>query len=279
MNATEDRPRIISWMPPSRLPVAFLAAVLAGCGLICGSGDGGAPPRALSETIPVDGPFVYEVRYLGITCGHMTLENRLEEFRGRPAYHIVMRARNAKFFNKIYRVDARIDSWVDRETLSSLAYESAIEEKGELKVHRFEVDEDGDVIRGFEGDDETEIPHPGGPVLDPLAFVMRLRTGLDSPGDTIDLQLITSRGVLSTRSSAIALKKKSTVDGRSHLLKVRPEPTDNELFSRKGEFILWLDPGPARTLHRLDFKLSFGRLIADMKSRDGTGFFPEAESE
>jgi hypothetical protein len=266
-------------MSSPRLPIALLVAVLAGCGLMCGSGDGGQLPRPLAETIPVDGPFVYEVRYLGITCGHMTLQNRLEEYDGRPAYHIVMRARNAKFFNKIYRVDARIDSWVDRETLGTLAYESAITEKGRLKILRFEVDEKAGVIRGVDGDSEIEIEHPGGAVLDPLAFVMRLRSALDVPDDAVDLQLITTRGVLSTRSSALEMKKKNTVGGRKALLKVRPEPVDNELFSRKGEFVLWVDPGPARTLHRLDFKLNFGRLIADMESRDGAGFFPEDPSE
>jgi hypothetical protein len=36
------------------------------------------------------------------------------------------------------------------------------------------------------------------------------------------------------------------------------------MFSKKGEFVYWIDPGPARTLYRLDFKLGFGRLLAKL---------------
>lgn len=257
----------------ARISPILLAASLACCGLTCGSGDGRPSPPELEHTIPVDGPFLYEVRYLGITCGHMTLETRLEDFKGRPAYHIVMRAKNAKFFNRIYRVDARIDSWVDRETLGTLAYLSEIKEKDEIDILRFEVDEEAGVIRGLEDGKATEIPHPGGPVLDPLAFVVRLRSALSEPGDSVDLKLITTRGVLETTSRAVELKPRNTVDGRRPLMMIRPSPANDELFSRKGEFVLWIDPGPAKTLHRLDFKLSFGRLIADMESRDAKGFF------
>ena len=82
------------------------------------SSDG---PDAL-PIFPTDGPYHYSVEYLGITCGHMTLESRLEEYEGRPAYHVVMTASNSKFFNKIYRVDGQIDSWIDAETMSTLVY-------------------------------------------------------------------------------------------------------------------------------------------------------------
>ena len=77
-----------------------------------------AEPQSANESpqlaaFPTEGPYHYKVEYLGITCGHMTLESRLEEYQGRPAYHVVMTACNAKFFNKIYRVDGQIDSWID----------------------------------------------------------------------------------------------------------------------------------------------------------------------
>ena len=72
------------------------------------------------ETIPTDGPWLYRVEFLGITCGHMVLESRHESRDDQELVHIVMRAWNSKFFNRIYRVDARIDSWVDPPAGTSL---------------------------------------------------------------------------------------------------------------------------------------------------------------
>ena len=77
----------------------------------------------------------------------MTLESRLEEYRGRRAYHIVMTASNTRFFNKIYRVDGQIDSWIDAETMSTLAYESDITERGRRKIRRYHIDYDKGEVR------------------------------------------------------------------------------------------------------------------------------------
>jgi hypothetical protein len=211
---------------------------------------------------PTDGPYHYKVEYLGILCGHMTLESRLEEYRGRPAYHIVMTASNSRFFNKIYRVDGQIDSWVDAETMSTLAYESDITEKGRRKIRSYHIDyEKGEVIADKYGKVKT-VPFEGEPALDPLAYVYRGRVLAGKPGSTFDLNLLTDRGVFTTGSRVGELKRFNTVDGKRELLRVQPVTVDGEMFERKGEFIYWIAPDAKRTLYRLDFKLPFGRLLA-----------------
>jgi hypothetical protein len=212
----------------------------------------------------LDGPFAYSVEYLGVTCGHMTLESRLEEYRGRPAYHVVMTARNSRFFNKIYRVDGRIDSWVDPETMTTIAYESDITEKGKRKIRRYDVDREKGVITADRYGKVTTIPYDGGPALDPLAFVYRGRRLADGQGTRFSLNLMTDKGVIDTESLVGERKKFRTYDGKRELQRVQPMTEDGEMFSKKGEFIYWIDPGPTRTLYRLDFKLGFGRLLAKL---------------
>jgi len=213
----------------------------------------------------LDGPFAYSVEYLGITCGHMTLQSRLEDFRGRPAYHVVMTARNSKFFNKIYRADGRIESWVDPETMTTIAYESDITEKGERKIRRYDVDGEKGVITANKYGEVSTIPYDGGPALDPLAFVYRGRRLADGEGTRFSLNLMTDKGVIETESQVGERKKFRTYDGKRELQRVQPLTEDGEMFSKKGEFIYWIDPGPARTLYRLDFKLGFGRLLAKLQ--------------
>ncbi len=119
-------------------------------------GPGGEPAGV--SGIPVESRLAYKVVYLGITCGHMTLESRLEEYQGKPAYHIIMTARNTSFFNKIYRVDGRIDSWVDVETMSTLAYLSDITEKGKRKIKRYIIDREAGVVRAEKHGKKKIIP-------------------------------------------------------------------------------------------------------------------------
>lgn len=229
--------------------------------------------RAAPQTLPVamtpsefslDGPFAYSVEYLGVTCGHMTLESRLEDYQGRPSYHVIMTARNSNFFNKIYRVDGRIDSWVDRETMTTIAYASDITEKGERKIRRYDVDRQKRVIVADKHGKVSEIPYDGGAALDPLAFVYRGRA-LANPGvKQFSINLLTDRGVIATDSLVGERKRFGTYDGKRELQRIQPITSDGEMFSKKGEFIYWIDPGLTRTLYRLDFKLGFGRLLAKL---------------
>lgn len=243
---------------------AALAAIVAGAYVFRAESTAPADKGEASR-FSLDGPYAYSVEYLGVTCGHMTLESRLEDYRGRPAYHVVMTASNSRFFNKIYRVDGRIDSWVDPETMTTIAYESDITEKGERKIRRYDVDREKGVITADKYGEISTIPYDGGPALDPLAFVYRGRKLAGAEGTRFSLNLMTDKGVIATESHVGERKKFRTYDGKRDLQRVQPLTDDGEMFSKKGEFIYWIDPGPTRTLYRLDFKLGFGRLLAKLK--------------
>ena len=241
------------------------AVVAAGAVALGGSADEGkgSEPGGVSA-IPVDSRLAYMVEYLGITCGHMTLESRLEDFRGKPAYHMIMTARNSRFFNKIYRVDGRIDSWVDVETMSTLAYISDITEKGKRKIKRYFIDREAGVVRAEKHGEKKTVPYDGGPALDPLAFVFRGRALAGETGTTFTQPILTDHGPVETISKVGELKKLNTVDGERELLPVQPMPADKVLFSLKDEVVYWIDPGPGRKLYQLDFKLGWGRLLCKL---------------
>ena len=227
--------------------------------------DGRAGERDLTrEGMPVDGPYAYQVEYLGLTCGHLTLESRRETVHGQPAYHLVATARNSKFFNKIYKVDARIDSWVDARTMTTLAYESVIVEKGKRKVRRYDVDAAKGVVRAVKNGKASTAPFDGHAGLDPLAFLFRARLLAQKPGSSFTLRMLTDQGPLETVSEVGALERFKTFQGRRELLPVQPMPADQEMFSRKGEVVIWVDPGPERTLFRLVFRLPVAHLVAKL---------------
>jgi len=243
---------------------AVVLALVAATALVCCTDAPAAQAGSEIQAFPTDGPFAYRVEYLGVTCGQMTLESRLEEFEGRPAYHVIMTARNSKFFNKIYRLDGRIDSWVDAETMSTIAYESDITERGDRDIKRYRIDRDRGVATSEKNGKVTEVAFEGGPALDPMAFVYRSRVLASGPGTTYSVRVLTDRGVVEAVSLVGEKKRFSTYDGERELLRLQPITANGEMFSRRGEFVLWIDPGPARTLHRLDFKLGFGRLKAEL---------------
>ncbi len=224
---------------------------------------GVVPSNTAPAAFPLHEGVHYKVKCLGITCGHLNLSSTLEEFNGRPAYHIVMKAKNSNFFNRIYKVDARIDSWVDAQTLSTLVYESVITEKGKTSSEHFELDREAGLIRSVEKGIEKEVEFTSAePVLDPLAFVFRLQHLAEPGGGKISLTIMTDKGPVQTISTVRGPETRRTSRGRLQLLEIEPHPADGKMFSKKGRFSMWIDPeGPVK-LYILDFKLSFGHLIA-----------------
>jgi hypothetical protein len=172
-------------------------------------------------------------------------------------------------------VDARIDSWVDAATMSSLEYLSVVHEKDETKLERYLIDPGEGTIRAEKKGKVRTISYDGEPALDPLAFTYAVRAKASEPGQSFELRMHTDEGPLETVSQVTRLKRKRTMDGRRELLRVQPNPADGEMFSRKGEFVMWVDPAPGRTLYRLDFKLGFGRLIAALDGADDSIFDDE----
>lgn len=263
---------MVSW-PPGYTPemsVIRVVAFLLTVPLSLATGEETAarpaetvPPNAETPAFPIHDSVHYIVKYLGVTCGHLNLAGAIEDLNGRPAYHIVMTAKNSKFFNRIYKVDARIDSWVDAQTLSTLVYESVTTEKGQTSRERHEVDWDAGMVRSVEDGVEKTLEFSSTePVLDPLAFVFRLQALAKKGGDDITLTLLTDKGPVRTVATVQGPKSRHTARGRRLLLKIEPHPADGKMFSKKGRFSLWVDPEESSTLYILDFRLSFGHLIA-----------------
>ncbi|RLE23207.1 MAG: hypothetical protein DRJ65_12330 [Acidobacteria bacterium] len=248
--------------------VLLLLYLSPSLGMAAGEGLNNQPAETTTFNLenpafPIHDPVHYTIKGLGLTCGHLYLSSSIEDLDGRPAYHIVMTAENSKFFNRIYKVDARIDSWVDAKTLSTLVYESVTTEKGETSTERHEIDLREGIVRSVENGVETTLEFSSTePVLDPLAFVFRLQSLAKNGGDEITLTLLTTKGPVQTVTTVRGPKSKRTTRGRRLLLEIEPRPADGKMFSKKGLFSIWVDPQGPSTLYILDFKLSFGHLVA-----------------
>jgi len=231
------------------------------------SGDQGSEKES---PMPLHGLHHYKIKYLGVVCGFMTLENRMESRDGKKVYHISMRAWNSPFFNKVYKIRTEIDSWVDPETLCTISYHFHSLENG--KEHSESIVVEKEEVLWKTRKKEHNFKREGSePVLDPLAFLYRLMGFANRPGSRPELVLLTTKGPMKTVAQVSGILKKKTSFGKRNLVQIRPRPVDGELFSRKGELVMWVEPGAEPDIepvfHLLDFDLPFGHLKAILTSR------------
>lgn len=252
-----------------RLPSLTAAVLLVAAGL---PGPGAAadrpPPFAVGEKL------AYEVHYLGLHCGDMTLET----FRGDDGdYRIAMTARTTPFFDSIYRVRMRLESWFDPESGSSVRYRETSFEKDEVSIKEYLLDLEHGTVRELEDGEETDrFDIHVRPVHDPLAFLFRARELLGIDGMPVMLNLIGSGKAAPVRIEIVDRKETSTPSGRRPTDVAMPRTTDQLLFSRKGEMEMWLSVDEDRVPYRIQFDLAFGSLKAKLES---VGTRPAGETD
>ncbi|MEE4271053.1 MAG: DUF3108 domain-containing protein [Thermoanaerobaculales bacterium] len=243
------------------LALLFLAAMPV-------SGDKGA-----GVTLPVGEQLSYSVSWAGIRCGAMRITSfRETDPSGAPIERIVVLLRSSKFFDGIYRVRSRLDSTYDPVLASSVRYRERSQEKKKRKDELWVVDhESSEVVRhGKDGDER--IPLAEARVLDPLAFVFSLRSlGTEVEREEV-FNLMTSDGVVKTTARTTAAKTFKTKAGRCDAVAVVPEPRDEMLFSKSGAMVVWVERSEPHRPCRIEFDLSFGKLVANLTSvSDGGG--------
>jgi hypothetical protein len=221
---------------------------------------------------PVNEKLTYAVSWMGIRCGLMEIVSFTEPVaEGGATYRIVVLMRTTRFFDGIYRVRSRLDSYFDPALMSSVRYEERSLEKKKRKEDVWVVDiEDRVVVRTKNGE-VSEIPIEVDRAFDPLAFIFRLRTIDPDVGGERVLGLMTSRGAIETVVRTEEQKKVRTKMGKCDAVAMIPEPRDEMMFSKSGSMVVWIDREKPHRPCRIEFDLSFGTLVASLKSAAKAG--------
>jgi hypothetical protein len=205
------------------------------------------------------------VSWAGIHCGKLQITSFRETGPdGSTIDRIAVLMRSSKFFDGIYRVRSRLDSFFDPALMSSVRYEEQSQEKKKRKHEVWVVDrEAGEVVRTRNGE-TSRIPLEGGEILDPLAFIFRLRSMDLEVGSASSLDLMTSEGAVRAVADATKRKSVKTKTGPCDATAVVPAVKDAMMFSNSGGMVLWMDRTAPHRPCRIEFDLAFGKLVASL---------------
>jgi len=250
--------RRASWLLAGALAVSAVAGMPAD----------DRPPATAMAPFPLDEFLRYNVSYLGIHCGAMTLSSYTENQDGKPIYRIDLAARTSKFFDGVYRVRVRIESTYSAERASSLSYRHRGEEKGEHKDELWQVDFATSEVHRTRNGKLTTFPLSTDGVVDPLSFVYRMRVLLSKAGERATLAMMTSDGAVETVAEVVEKRTVKTPFGAREVLVIVPRPQQDELFSKKGRMEIWVGADERRLPYRVVFDLPFGKLVARLEAID-----------
>jgi Protein of unknown function (DUF3108) len=178
-------------------------------------------------------------------------------FQDRPAYKIELSAVSNDFISKFFAVRDSITSWIDAESLQSIRFEKHTVEGSRADDERI----DFDLAKKTAWRDGKPI-HFEPPIFDSLSAVFYLRTRPLSPGEPIEIEVVSGKHAYGLVVDVLGDETVTTPAGTFRAQKVHPKMKGEGLLKKGGDLWLWLAEDSRRTPVVIRSKLNFGTLTA-----------------
>ena len=185
----------------------------------------------------------------------LTVSPDIKKVEGIPCYHLSLTLRSTGTFSYFFRVQDRIDSYIDTSELHTVKYEKVLNEGG-YHARSSMIYSMSDSMAIYS---DTVIKTP--PFHDPLSLIYITRL-LPLSKDTLSLLYHVDK--ITTRAKIIP-EKEDSVNGKK-ALEVTIRFEKGGVFKEGGDFRLWIsEDSPYHEPLKLHSRLKFGSIRAVLK--------------
>jgi hypothetical protein len=218
------------------------------------------PTRQVPVPFSIGERLEYDVKFgvLKVGSGRMEVMG-METVRGREAWHTSFTVRGGTFF---YKVNDRLESWIDMETFASLRHVQDLQEGKRDRERRFEIHPDRLVYTENDGPEQPTVQDP----LDDASFLYFIRTVPLSVGQTYDFPRYFKPDRNPVRVRVLRKESVKVPAGRFDAIVIQPIIKSKGIFSENGRAEIWLSDDDRHIMLQLKSNLSFGTLNLYLKS-------------
>jgi len=218
------------------------------------------PARQVPVPFSIGERLEYDVKFgvLKVGSGRMEVLG-IETIRGREAWHTAFTVKGGTFF---YKVNDRLESWIDIETFASLRHVQDLQEGKRDRERRFEIYPDRLV---YTENDSEERPTARDP-LDDGSFLYFIRTVPLTVGQTYDFPRYFRPDRNPVRVRVLRKESVKVPAGRFDAVVIQPIIKSKGIFSENGQAEIWLSDDDRRIMLQMKSNLSFGTLNLYLKS-------------
>jgi hypothetical protein len=183
---------------------------------------------------------------------------------GKTVYRFTSTAHSSGIVHKFYKVADRIDSVVDRETLSTLTFHLDQNHGTRKKKRDMTFNQKERTVTVRSEVKEATSPVPAG-TKDALSALYYLRTVKDlADGKTITFDVHDDDKTWKVDVQVLGREKISTSLGETDTIKLRTYPKYDGVFQNKGEIYFWLTDDARRIPVLMKSVISIGSIVSTL---------------
>ena len=208
--------------------------------------------------------FEFSVGYGPINAGTAVMEiPEIVKLNGRKCYHIVSTAKSNKVFSVFFRVEDKVESFMDVHGLYSLRYDKHLRE-GKFKADVSMVfDQENHLAIYNSGKDTFEVAEYVQDVLSAFYFV---RTQQLTVGKSIFVQTHTDKKNYPLEVKVLRKEKRKVEAGEFDCVVVEPLLKTPGIFEQKGSLTVWLTDDELKMPVLMRSKVIIGSISTELTS-------------
>lgn len=201
----------------------------------------------------------YSVKFGIFSVGNGLMEVAgLDSVRGREVWHTIFRIRGGV---PSYRVNDRLESWIDTRTLSSLRHWQELSEGSRERERKFEIYPGSTYVEN-DREPQPTVAHP----LDDGSFLYFIRTIPLEVGQTYTFERYFRPDRNPVQVVVLRKERINVPAGTFETIVIRPIIKTKGVFSENGKAEIWLTDDDRRVMVQMKSRLSIGSINLYLKS-------------
>jgi hypothetical protein len=207
---------------------------------------------------------VFSVGWEFVNAGTAVMEiPEITKLNGRKCYHIVSTAKSNKFFSVFFKVDDRVESFMDVHGLHSLRYDKRLREgKFEADVSMI-FDQKNHLAIYNAGKDTFQVPAHAQDVLSAFYFV---RTQELKLGQSIFVDNHTDKKNYPLEVRVLRKERVKVPAGEFDCVVVEPILQTPGIFEQRGSLTVWLTDDEVKMPVLMKSKVVIGSIVTELTS-------------
>jgi hypothetical protein len=213
----------------------------------------------------------FEVKYGLINAAEATLEARTSVYQGNPVWYLSTNARTHAFFDKVFKIRDRVESWWAKDTLLPYKFAKNLQE-GKYKQHRVHIYNHSEGTTTYQRwqfkesrfeNEEKPLPVDSQDILSAFYYV---RGKPLTVGKSVMVNITADGRSMLTEVVVHRTEKQKTIFGEVDCLVIEPKLAGEAVFKQSGRILIWLTNDQYKIPVRLESKITFGSFVAVLES-------------
>ncbi len=229
---------------------------------------------AVNAEVFMDGEkLTFNVKYGFISAAEAILEARTSVYQGAPVWHLSTNAQTYSFFDHFFRVQDRVESWWDKESLLPYKFSKNLQE-GRYRQHRVHIyDHPGGrtTYQRWSFDEsrfnniEMDMPIDSQDILSAFYYVRHQDLQV---GESVFVNITADGRNMLTEVVVHRAEKVDTIFGKIECLVIEPKLEGESIFKQTGSIYIWISNDQYKIPVKLSSKISFGSFTASLISAE-----------